>query len=753
MVNHIGGEVKEALAGEATELVQVELVVVAWVPPSISKSRLDSSPCIITCTLMMTSRLKILTEKMQSADMRGASLALGHIYTRIFITTAIGALIYCTVPRHLEPCTTQRSFPQPRCHPETRTEMLKDLHNWALDRDAQNKILWLHGPAGAGKSAIMQTLSGQLGDAGRLGALELLHAIRIASSHSPLFLRFIVASRPEPYIHEVFESPVYSDVHRSFNVEQSFDDVRKYLSDEFARIHREHRTMANIPLPWPLPDILEKLVRKSSGHFIYASTIIKFIDYKNYRPTQQLAVVQDANSTSSQSAFDPLDQLYMTILSSAPRQSELIPILGAIVHLRASAEDIDAVFRLPEGETRLLLRSLHSVLDIPTDEKRISSHHASFLDFLHNPGRSRTFCVGNLQHRTDLARIILEAYVGPHEDRYTFLSRFLQYQLMPFIQSLPPSAEVAELLPLIGTIDPECIFAIFDNDVPRRMLAWLKKIPSASRDLIKLWEDYECMVSLKKTVQQGQYLSVAHIFPCSPEFLRILTSLVMFRYESLCKLRSLLDLTWAEMRTSICGPSSNVASDQHVPLVLAVRLAFRDVALQCIRKMVKNHLNMGGQVYSWETRDAALEFIRRTGRNHIGVNATHKHIIEQCELANGISYLVRLSPPYPGLYRELWCIPIDPTWLRGSSLIYHVSKWLEVGHGNMGQRFVDIGFLRQAFPDPPMELIAFWKQGCGFNHWPLNFNNAEIGWRYVVNSCNEAIVRLRLPDDLKVPLF
>ncbi|KAJ6456855.1 hypothetical protein C8R45DRAFT_913783 [Mycena sanguinolenta] len=395
------------------------------------------------------------------------------------------------------------SFPQPRCHPETRTEMLEDLHDWALDRETQHKILWLHGPAGAGKSAIMQTLSRQLGDAGILSASfffkrgdpargngnalfatiayqlaisvpwlrakisqivendplivqrtietqmiklisepcrsqkgeghvtilvdgldecerhdvqqEILHALRIASSHSPSFLRFIIASRPEPYIREVFESPIYSDVHHSFNVEQSFDDVRKYLSDEFARIHREHRTMANIPLPWPSPDVLEELVWKSSGHFIYASTVIKFIDDKNYQPTQRLAVVQDANSTRSQSAFDPLDELYMSILSSAPRQSELIPILGAIVNFRVFPEEIDHLFRLAHGETRLLLRGLHSLLSLD-DDYEISSHHASFLDFLNNPGRSGTFCVGTLQRRIDLAQVALEAYVGPHEN-------------------------------------------------------------------------------------------------------------------------------------------------------------------------------------------------------------------------------------------------------------------------------------------------------------------------------------------------
>ncbi|KAJ6456850.1 hypothetical protein C8R45DRAFT_781626, partial [Mycena sanguinolenta] len=200
---------------------------------------------------------------------------------------------------------------------------------------------------------------------------------------------FIVASRPEPYIHEVFESPVYSDVHHSFNVEQLFDDVCKYLSDEFARIHCEHDTMARVPPPWPSKTVLESLVQKSSGHFIYASTIMKFIDDKNFRPTQRLTIVQEANGTGSESVFDSLDQLYMTILSSAPRQSELIPILGAIVHFDLTAGRIDQFFGLAHGETRLILRGLHSLLVVPSnDDGRIFSHHASFFDFLNNPGRS-----------------------------------------------------------------------------------------------------------------------------------------------------------------------------------------------------------------------------------------------------------------------------------------------------------------------------------------------------------------------------
>ncbi|KAJ7019544.1 hypothetical protein C8F04DRAFT_1321723 [Mycena alexandri] len=61
------------------------------------------------------------------------------------------------------------SYPQPRCHPETRTKMLDNLYNWCTEGNTEHPICWLHGPAGAGKSAIMQTLSRRLQDTGRLG--------------------------------------------------------------------------------------------------------------------------------------------------------------------------------------------------------------------------------------------------------------------------------------------------------------------------------------------------------------------------------------------------------------------------------------------------------------------------------------------------------------------------------------------------------------------------------------------------------
>ncbi|KAJ6490004.1 hypothetical protein C8R45DRAFT_201374 [Mycena sanguinolenta] len=457
------------------------------------------------------------------------------------------------------------SFPQPKCHPETRTRMLENLRAWVLDKNAQHNIMWLHGPAGAGKSAIMQTLCGDLEAAGRLGGsfffkrghatrdnaktlfatiayqlalafpwlrtsisqivendpsiavrsiatqmktliygpcrahlhhdsvtilidgldecdgqniqMEILRAIRESPFTHPVPFRFIVASRPEPHIREMFDSPLYAGGYRSFNVEQSFDDVRNYLRNELLRIHHEHFTMKSVASPWPSPDVLTRLVRNSSGHFIYAATVVKFIDDKNYRPTERLAVILNGG-LGSESAYDALDQLYATILTSAARRAELVPVLCAITNFDLRVTEIDQLLGLADGEAHLLLRGLHSVLQVPSQDNQwsfISSHHASFLDFLNNSSRSQNFYVGGLDPRMNLARRFLQLCASQrYRQALSMLSppRCPERHLMPFLTSLPPSSE---LCPLIARMEP-------DHISPRTMAKILKSCGPGSKE-------------------------------------------------------------------------------------------------------------------------------------------------------------------------------------------------------------------------------------------------------------------------------
>ncbi|KAJ3561427.1 hypothetical protein NP233_g10204 [Leucocoprinus birnbaumii] len=54
--------------------------------------------------------------------------------------------------------SSERGDPPPRCHPETRISLLNNIRDCFLMKQNQ-RLLWLFGPAGVGKSAIMQTIA------------------------------------------------------------------------------------------------------------------------------------------------------------------------------------------------------------------------------------------------------------------------------------------------------------------------------------------------------------------------------------------------------------------------------------------------------------------------------------------------------------------------------------------------------------------------------------------------------------------
>ncbi|KAJ6571560.1 hypothetical protein B0H19DRAFT_935715 [Mycena capillaripes] len=244
---------------------------------------------------------------------------------------------------------------------------------------------------------------------------------KMVAGRERLPVLFFIASRPEPHIRETLAEPALTGLHRPLNIEQSFQDVKKYLLDEFRRIHRAHRTMATVPSPWPSSEIIKELVSKSSGYFIFASTVIKFVDDKRFRPAERLDIILGIKHSPSASPFHALDQLYHKILGLVPLdfRSQLLGILAAI---RSTFElrfcEIEQLLDLQSGDVCLILRDLHSVIDIPDEEDQLVAHHASFLDFLDDPSRSSQFYAGSPQCHTALTHQILKALSSSHDDPF-----------------------------------------------------------------------------------------------------------------------------------------------------------------------------------------------------------------------------------------------------------------------------------------------------------------------------------------------
>jgi hypothetical protein len=177
--------------------------------------------------------------------------------------------------------------------------------------------------------------------------------------------------------------------------------------------------MAMVPHPWPAALVISRLVDKSSGYFIYASTVIKFIDDKYFRPTEHLEIIMGIAESDSESPFAALDQLYTQILvdnpqSIRPRLLRILTVITAKWNL--TIPHIEQLLELKPGDFRLTLCGLHSLLKIDGDN--VTVHHASFLDFLDNPTRSDMFYVGSLQQRTHLACHILKAFSYKYDDPF-----------------------------------------------------------------------------------------------------------------------------------------------------------------------------------------------------------------------------------------------------------------------------------------------------------------------------------------------
>ena len=238
-------------------------------------------------------------------------------------------------------------------------------------------------------------------------------------------IRFIIASRPEHQICDMFnKEPLFSRT-RHLVLDEEYDstaDIERYLRDKFEEIHsRNIDSMPDIRGPWPLADHLLALVWRASGQFIYAATVIKFVDSDiDFRtPEEKLNIILKPGPMQG-SAFSELDRLYTQILSQYPDSEVLVHTLGVIFALEVvpnftnpdqcvhSPAAIAAITGFGEAKLQRVLRALQSVTEIRnhpvfdnaddnepngTNIRLVKLSHRSFHDFLTDKARSGPYFI------------------------------------------------------------------------------------------------------------------------------------------------------------------------------------------------------------------------------------------------------------------------------------------------------------------------------------------------------------------------
>ncbi|PPQ83499.1 hypothetical protein CVT25_006989 [Psilocybe cyanescens] len=394
-------------------------------------------------------------------------------------------------------------FDPPKCHANTRVVIIKRITNWICGLNENTRealIMWLYGAAGAGKSAIAQTIAEildgqhfilasfffskndpQRGTAKllvitlayqlavklpvefreRLGLafekdplitmrsleaqfkalvreplLELLHSGFSTTDHFVIIidgldecddpkiqarivdlsfellrgqdipLKILIASRPEIDISSSFDTKLFSTLARIALDDdyQSEDDIRHFLADKFNEVKTRHRLRSYIPIGWPAQDSLDTLVEKSSGQFIYASTVVEYVASARHRPTHRLEVVLE------------LDALYRHILMGVEDVDLILQIIGFIIlhpwYMDIEVPFIETLLSLAPGDVQLLMQNLGSLISVENhpyvpEKLTIRILHASLKDYLLDQSRSKDFFLDSVKMHTHYAELCL----------------------------------------------------------------------------------------------------------------------------------------------------------------------------------------------------------------------------------------------------------------------------------------------------------------------------------------------------------
>ena len=407
-------------------------------------------------------------------------------------------------------------YDAPKCHPNTRVAVLDEIMQWVSESGSTRDefMLWLFGPAGAGKSAIAKNIAEiaasndlllgtfffsrtdpTLNNKDRLIAtlayqlalfiphtrthiedaiqqdpvifkkniqtqidtllIKPLQCIPVVPTRKLIILDgldecndtqaqvaildvishtfpkhnlpiiFLVVSRPELDLVTSFNcSEPLKFTHRRLALDDSYqpdDDIRLFFSDTFKRIRLSHPLKSNIPISWPTQEALETLVKKASGQFIYAATVIRFVDSNRHQPSARLNIILGISPHGRINPFAELDAVYNHIFSSVENIELTLRVLSLYVvtpnlafNLRRFAcMSAEYFLSLEQGDVYTALIDLPSIVSYDESSGEIKILHASLGDFLSDQRRSTIYYIDMSRAHTDFARRIFQCVNGP----------------------------------------------------------------------------------------------------------------------------------------------------------------------------------------------------------------------------------------------------------------------------------------------------------------------------------------------------
>jgi hypothetical protein len=211
-------------------------------------------------------------------------------------------------------------------------------------------------------------------------------------------VRLFITSRNEKPIQQMFDqlSASSQEVLKLHDLDHTMvqDDITTYLNYSLDIIRKKR--LDPVVTAWPSTEAVRQLVELSGLLFVYAATVVRFIDHRKYSPRERLAQFLGQQQTDSrESPYAQLDGLYRHILSDAVGDSndgeflcERLQAVLAVIVLAETPLDIEALSILSgvsPDNTRIAVDSLSSLLADSASGVRV--FHPSFPDFILDASR------------------------------------------------------------------------------------------------------------------------------------------------------------------------------------------------------------------------------------------------------------------------------------------------------------------------------------------------------------------------------
>jgi len=251
----------------------------------------------------------------------------------------------------------------------------------------------------------------------------ILQLIEEAKDLETIRIKIFLTSRPEIPIFDGFRQlsgEAYQDfILHNIPLDAVNADISTFFQQKLSPLKAKH----GLGTPWPDELIIEQLVERAAGLFIYAATTLRFIRDGIDGPEEQLSLIL-SSTKSSLSTTEHLDGIYTTLLQHSVlgkrgyQECEQLAgrfrqVVGSIVVMfnTMPARNLALLLQIPFKMVSRTLDSLRSVLNVPENESQpVRLFHLSFRDFLQDPQRCSNprFLIDEKERHTSLFRKCME---------------------------------------------------------------------------------------------------------------------------------------------------------------------------------------------------------------------------------------------------------------------------------------------------------------------------------------------------------